>query len=264
MPLINGCKYSCEPCIRGHRATSCAHNDRVLVEVRKPGRPLQSCGHRLDTCVCGKLNEYFKIGDVLPNSSDRRPSHDLQPSVAGSAQNLPISPVRQFKQRSRRNSSTNVSNKPKKRLVSPMSEEADPTEPETLYEDEEEASHAQTLHPTPKPSSSYMSPTDFSISAGLSRPVMAPNSPSPGFQNIIQYQDDPYGERSWNSQYSSPLHRQPNQILGYSSRIEDISLVSSGSSTSTHPAALKPQRLVRSQYIMATRDPMGRSANEKR
>lgn len=52
-----------EPCIRGHRATSCAHTDRVLVEIRKPGRPLQSCGHRLETCVCGRLNEYFKIGD---------------------------------------------------------------------------------------------------------------------------------------------------------------------------------------------------------
>ena len=52
-----------EPCIRGHRATSCAHVDRVLIEVRKPGRPLQSCGHRLATCICGRLTQTFSEGE---------------------------------------------------------------------------------------------------------------------------------------------------------------------------------------------------------
>ena len=51
-----------EPCIRGHRATSCKHTDRVLVEVRKPGRPLQTCGHKLDTCSCGRLADAFSLG----------------------------------------------------------------------------------------------------------------------------------------------------------------------------------------------------------
>ncbi|KAI5841742.1 hypothetical protein DFP73DRAFT_480624, partial [Morchella snyderi] len=35
------------PCIRGHRSSKCNHSDRVLVQVRKPGRPLSSCPHTL-------------------------------------------------------------------------------------------------------------------------------------------------------------------------------------------------------------------------
>src|SRR5437868_12026147 len=29
-----------EPCMRGHRSSKCTHEDRLLVQVRKPGRPL--------------------------------------------------------------------------------------------------------------------------------------------------------------------------------------------------------------------------------
>ncbi|KAF7911925.1 hypothetical protein EAE99_010933 [Botrytis elliptica] len=49
-PRINS-----EPCIRGHRATKCTHTNRLLVLVRKPGRPMQSCAHELEGCVCGRL-----------------------------------------------------------------------------------------------------------------------------------------------------------------------------------------------------------------
>ncbi|RDL37271.1 uncharacterized protein BP5553_04704 [Venustampulla echinocandica] len=70
MPIINGYKYSCEPCIRGHRATSCTHTDRILIEVRKPGRPLESCGHEFDTCTCGRLRDIgFFIDDVPTHPS---------------------------------------------------------------------------------------------------------------------------------------------------------------------------------------------------
>ncbi|KAF7891015.1 uncharacterized protein EAF02_001340 [Botrytis sinoallii] len=55
MPVVNSKKYSCEPCIRGHRATKCMHTNRLLVLVRKPGRPMQSCAHELEGCVCGRL-----------------------------------------------------------------------------------------------------------------------------------------------------------------------------------------------------------------
>jgi hypothetical protein len=34
----------------------CKHTDRVLFEVRKPGRPLENCPHDLATCVCGKVD----------------------------------------------------------------------------------------------------------------------------------------------------------------------------------------------------------------
>ncbi|KAI1387711.1 uncharacterized protein F4822DRAFT_290487 [Hypoxylon trugodes] len=46
MPVINGQKMACEPCIRGHRSTKCTHaGDRLLLPVRKPGRPLSTCPH---------------------------------------------------------------------------------------------------------------------------------------------------------------------------------------------------------------------------
>lgn len=60
-----------EPCIRGHRATSCAHTDRILIEVRKPGRPLESCGHSFNSCQCGKVAELLALenGSYDPRNS---------------------------------------------------------------------------------------------------------------------------------------------------------------------------------------------------
>ncbi|KAL0934316.1 Protein GRISEA [Colletotrichum truncatum] len=57
MPLINGQKMACEPCIRGHRSTKCTHaNERLMVPVRKPGRPLSTCPHPPTRgCGCGSV-----------------------------------------------------------------------------------------------------------------------------------------------------------------------------------------------------------------
>lgn len=46
---------ACGPCIRGHRSTKCQHHgERLLVPVRKPGRPLSVCPHPTDkACGCG-------------------------------------------------------------------------------------------------------------------------------------------------------------------------------------------------------------------
>lgn len=50
------------PCIRGHRSSKCKHEDRVLIEVRKPGRPLTTCPHPAgSTCNCTN-----KQGILLP------------------------------------------------------------------------------------------------------------------------------------------------------------------------------------------------------
>jgi hypothetical protein len=46
------------PCIRGHRSSKCAHKDRVLVEVRKPGRPLSACPHPSGSCGCERAVVY--------------------------------------------------------------------------------------------------------------------------------------------------------------------------------------------------------------
>ncbi|KAF3919006.1 hypothetical protein ABW20_dc0110500 [Dactylellina cionopaga] len=52
MPMIDGVKYACEPCMRGHRSSKCSHQDRILIKVRKPGRPLSSCPHEAGSCSC--------------------------------------------------------------------------------------------------------------------------------------------------------------------------------------------------------------------
>lgn len=63
MVLINGVKYACERCIRGHRVTTCTHTDQPLTMIKPKGRPATQCQHcreqrknkNLHTvCTCGK------------------------------------------------------------------------------------------------------------------------------------------------------------------------------------------------------------------
>lgn len=48
---------ACEPCIRGHRSTKCQHaNERLMVPVKKPGRPLTACPHlQPQSCGCSSI-----------------------------------------------------------------------------------------------------------------------------------------------------------------------------------------------------------------
>ncbi|KAJ5155330.1 hypothetical protein N7492_008133 [Penicillium capsulatum] len=41
--LIEGQKWACEACIRGHRVTSCKHHDRPLIRIKRKGRPFATC-----------------------------------------------------------------------------------------------------------------------------------------------------------------------------------------------------------------------------
>ncbi|KAI0706185.1 copper fist DNA binding domain-containing protein, partial [Cytidiella melzeri] len=41
--FVNGKKFACESCIKGHRSSSCGHNERPLFEVKKKGRPVSQC-----------------------------------------------------------------------------------------------------------------------------------------------------------------------------------------------------------------------------
>ncbi|GAA5980444.1 hypothetical protein JCM11641_003396 [Rhodosporidiobolus odoratus] len=41
--IIDGVKYSCDACTKGHRQANCTHADRPLTEVRKRGRPQTAC-----------------------------------------------------------------------------------------------------------------------------------------------------------------------------------------------------------------------------
>ncbi|ORX90766.1 copper-fist-domain-containing protein [Basidiobolus meristosporus CBS 931.73] len=55
MVLINGIKYACETCIRGHRSSSCSHLQRQLFEIKRKGRPISQCDH------CRELRKTKKI-----------------------------------------------------------------------------------------------------------------------------------------------------------------------------------------------------------
>ncbi|CCH42234.1 Metal-binding activator 1 [Wickerhamomyces ciferrii] len=47
MILVDGEKYACVQCIRGHRSSTCKHSQRALVQVRSRGRPSLNAGHRI-------------------------------------------------------------------------------------------------------------------------------------------------------------------------------------------------------------------------
>ncbi|EPS41105.1 hypothetical protein H072_4961 [Dactylellina haptotyla CBS 200.50] len=42
---VDGKKYACDACVRGHRVSGCNHNDRPLQEIAKKGRPVSQCQH---------------------------------------------------------------------------------------------------------------------------------------------------------------------------------------------------------------------------
>ncbi|GAA5804677.1 hypothetical protein HPULCUR_010180 [Helicostylum pulchrum] len=41
--LINGIKFACNTCVKGHRSSNCNHIERPLFEIRKKGRPVTQC-----------------------------------------------------------------------------------------------------------------------------------------------------------------------------------------------------------------------------
>ncbi|KAI9844633.1 MAG: hypothetical protein M1837_005485 [Sclerophora amabilis] len=43
--LIDGEKYACDACVRGHRVSNCQHSDRPLQHINKKGRPVSQCHH---------------------------------------------------------------------------------------------------------------------------------------------------------------------------------------------------------------------------
>ncbi|KAI9807564.1 MAG: hypothetical protein M1825_005504 [Sarcosagium campestre] len=43
--LIDGEKWACDACVRGHRVSNCQHSDRALQHINKKGRPVSQCPH---------------------------------------------------------------------------------------------------------------------------------------------------------------------------------------------------------------------------
>jgi len=43
--VIDGIKYACQNCIKGHRVAHCQHTDRPLQPLQRKGRPVSQCQH---------------------------------------------------------------------------------------------------------------------------------------------------------------------------------------------------------------------------
>ncbi|ORY99231.1 copper fist DNA binding domain-domain-containing protein [Syncephalastrum racemosum] len=61
--MINGIKFACNSCIKGHRSSHCNHVERPLFEIRRKGRPVTQCAFCRDLrktkqvhvkCVCSE------------------------------------------------------------------------------------------------------------------------------------------------------------------------------------------------------------------
>ncbi|KAJ5561664.1 hypothetical protein N7535_003874 [Penicillium sp. DV-2018c] len=91
MPLDEeGAKWSCEPCIRGHRSSKCQHFDRLMMKVPKAGRPLAKCPHPKGTCSCQKT---YAVMVRIPKGSSClcRPLYKVPMETTESTQSTPPS-----------------------------------------------------------------------------------------------------------------------------------------------------------------------------
>lgn len=87
MVLLNGVKYACERCIRGHRVSSCTHTDKPLTMIKPKGRPASQCPHCREqrklknthsSCNCGKKGK--SPGQHLASCLCHKNSHCTCPS----------------------------------------------------------------------------------------------------------------------------------------------------------------------------------------
>ncbi|GAA5827861.1 hypothetical protein JCM11251_007708 [Rhodosporidiobolus azoricus] len=80
--LIDGIKFACEPCKKGHRQSHCNHTDRPLFEIGRRGRPVTACkecraARKINNChrTCTHMTEQEKdeashpLLKTLPNGS---------------------------------------------------------------------------------------------------------------------------------------------------------------------------------------------------
>ncbi|KAJ8104105.1 copper fist DNA binding domain-containing protein [Lipomyces tetrasporus] len=69
MVLIDGIKYACDTCIRGHRVTTCSHKDRPLTMIKPKGRPVSQCPHCREARKNHALHTKCDCGDNKSGSS---------------------------------------------------------------------------------------------------------------------------------------------------------------------------------------------------
>ncbi|KAF9359767.1 hypothetical protein BGX34_008171 [Mortierella sp. NVP85] len=83
MVFVNGQKFACATCIKGHRSTTCNHGERPLHEIKKKGRPPTQCLHCKELrkakqvsvkCICGKDEASLALANGMKRTKSL--SHD--------------------------------------------------------------------------------------------------------------------------------------------------------------------------------------------
>lgn len=83
--LINGIKFACNTCVKGHRSSNCNHIERPLFEIRKKGRPVTQCSFCRDLrktrqihikCSC---TDKSKINVDVENTATTQQQQKQQP-----------------------------------------------------------------------------------------------------------------------------------------------------------------------------------------
>ncbi|KAK5816596.1 hypothetical protein F5H01DRAFT_182498 [Linnemannia elongata] len=93
MVFVNGQKFACATCIKGHRSTTCNHGERPLHEIKKKGRPSTQCPHCKELrkakqvnvrCICGREEGAAAVANGLKRAKSL--SHDGRltiPAIGG-------------------------------------------------------------------------------------------------------------------------------------------------------------------------------------
>lgn len=92
MVLFGNRKYACLSCIRGHRSSSCEHRDRILLQVRKPGRKSQTepksrfalvAKETSPSVAVSKESDYklVKVPDVKHTDMEKQPGHEEESTL---------------------------------------------------------------------------------------------------------------------------------------------------------------------------------------
>ncbi|KAL2817272.1 copper fist DNA binding domain-containing protein [Aspergillus cavernicola] len=89
--LIDGEKWACEACVRGHRVSTCKHHDRPLIRINRKGRPFSTCS--ICNCTpCNSPDEHNRLKREAELKSQSQNRASGKHTRSNSSAFLPIAP----------------------------------------------------------------------------------------------------------------------------------------------------------------------------
>ncbi|OOF92830.1 hypothetical protein ASPCADRAFT_133227 [Aspergillus carbonarius ITEM 5010] len=171
--LIDGEKWACEACVRGHRVTTCKHHDRPLIRINRKGRPFSTCS--VCNCTpCEAPEEHAKLkreAEVKSHSSKRAAGRSPRLTHSGPSTFLPIAP-----RPSPPSSAATAANPPPPPAVSDRgtaSPHYHPPTPAPNLPAASATSHSIYLSPSLPPSFCSMATPDIPVSLSMVSPLDA-------------------------------------------------------------------------------------------